>query len=182
MIDIIKRDIIEVLREVIVLLKEEEYGEVKELSNHVIHNAAIFQDQDSLSVAVAVYAISKIIERSLLKSDDIRSKVIDILQEAVEYLEEDDVENYRKTIKKLFKVISETDERMRMFIQDVLVQAEIKKGSKIYEHGISMARAAEILGITQWELMDFIGKTKVSEQEIPFNIEERLKFARSLFS
>ena len=48
--DIIKRDILAVLNKLADILKAKEdsdTAEIKELSNHVIHNVSIFQDEDN---------------------------------------------------------------------------------------------------------------------------------------
>ena len=65
--DRIRNDILAVLRrlaEILEVKEEKDTLEIKELSNRVIHDASIFQDDDSVSVAVLVYALSKIIERA----------------------------------------------------------------------------------------------------------------------
>ena len=70
-----------------------------------------------------------------------------------------------------------------MYIHEVINQAQIKKGCKLCEHGISIARASEVLGISQWELMHYIGKTTLIDQfSEPVNVTKRLKIARSMFS
>ena len=64
--DIIKRDIIAVLTDLAGILKERkdiDVSGIKLLSNHVIHNASVFQDEDSISIAILIYSLSKIIER-----------------------------------------------------------------------------------------------------------------------
>ena len=62
----------------------------------------------------------------------------------------------------------------------MLDAARIKKGSKMHQHGISMARTAELLGITQWELQDYIGKQQEWKiKEMP--VLKRLKIAREMF-
>ncbi|MBD3313263.1 hypothetical protein GF345_02375 [Candidatus Woesearchaeota archaeon] len=179
--EVVKKDILTVLQETIILIKDEEYAEIKELSNHTIHNASIFQDPDSVSIAVIVYAISKIMERTVDKRRIIGKKFSAILQDAITLLEKDMISEFRKAVKNLLKTISEHDERLHFFIEEVVKQARIKKGSKLFEHGISSAQAAQILGISQWELMDYLGKTTLGD-EVPIDIKERLSFARRLFS
>ena len=178
--DVVKKDILTVLREVVILLEDEEYSEIKELSNHTIHNASIFQDKDSVAAAVIIYSISKIMERSTEKREKIGESIVKVLKDAITLLEKDSVEEYRDSTKKILKIISETDERLQMFIEEVIRQAEIKKGSKLYEHGISAAHAAEILGVSQWEIMNYIGKTTLTE-EAAVDVGKRLDFARKLF-
>ncbi|MCX6711367.1 MAG: hypothetical protein NTZ02_04760, partial [Candidatus Woesearchaeota archaeon] len=88
---------------------------------------------------------------------------------------------YRDFMKKLIDYISKTDSMTKKYIEEVISQAKIKKGERIYEHGISMARAAEILGISQWQLMAYIGNSEDTDQFISGKTRERISFARSLF-
>ncbi len=177
----IKEDILAVLDKVINILavkEEKNVVGIKGLSNHTIHNASIFQDRDSVGLAVIVYSLSKIIERKGELSPDI----LDSLNKARKELKENNFSSYRKTIKDLLKEISRIDNRLKLFIEQVIKQAEIKKGSKLYEHGISLAQAAEVLGISQWELMNYIGKTRIADMAIAGEgIKARLNFARGLF-
>ena len=71
---------------------------------------------------------------------------------------------------------------MKLYVQEVINQAQIKKGSKLCEHGLSCSKSAEILGISQWELMNYIGKTKLSEEEHDIvDLRTRIDYARGLF-
>ena len=174
----IKRDIIAIVDDCLRYIELQDIASIKELSNHTIHNASIFQDQDSISIAVIMYALSKIFDRKGVVSKDI----INILKKAKAALQNNRFELYRKTVKSLIENISKEDTKLKLYIQEVIEQAQIKKGSKLYEHGISMAQAASLLGISQWDLMNYVGKTKISDmvkESIP--MEKRLKFARGLF-
>ena len=64
--DNVKRDILRTLNRTVEILKEKDVTdltELKELSNTTVHNASIYQDEDSVSVAVLIYSLSKIFER-----------------------------------------------------------------------------------------------------------------------
>ena len=180
---IIKKDILAIISKTIGTLKvkeEKDIIELKELSNHTIHNASIFQDEGSVSIAILIYSLSKIIER---KFGELNFKpILDLLIAAFNYLKKDNIDEYRKTIKKLFDLISKIDTKLKLYIEEVIRQAQIKKGSQLYRHGISLARAAEILGISQWELMNYIGHTKITDIEGKVDIKSRLNFTRRLFS
>ena len=54
---------IEVLEKVIKAIKNEDALALKELSNMTIHTASAAQDTGSITIAVLVYTLSKIIER-----------------------------------------------------------------------------------------------------------------------
>lgn len=181
--EIIRKDILSILSNTIEILRKKEEKdiiELKELSNHTIHNASIFQDEDSVSIAILIYSLSKVIER---KYGEINLKpILDLLIAASDYLKKDGIEDYRKTIKKLFSLISKIDSKLKLYIEEVIRQAQIKKGSQLYRHGISLARAAEILGISQWELMSYTGHTKIIDAtKEAIDIKSRLNFTRSLF-
>lgn len=181
--DIVKKDIIAVLTDLIGILKEKKAGDIikiKELSNHVIHNASVFQDEDSISVAILIYSVSKIIERGQKDLD--YSRLLSMLDSCILGLKGNDDMMFRKSIKNIFSFIRSTDEKLKMYIHEVINQAQIKKGCKLCEHGISVARASEVLGISQWELMHYLGKTTLVEQfSEPVNVSKRLAIARSLF-
>ena len=182
--EIIKRDIISVLSKVAEILKvkeETDVAEIKELSNHVIHNASVFQDEDSISIAVLIYSLSKIIERKQRDVD--YDKVLKMLNSAIASLNNNQDDSFRKSIKEMFNFIRTMDERLKLYIHEVINQAQIKKGCKLCEHGISVARASEVLGISQWELLHYLGKTTMIDQlEEPVSVIKRMKTARGMFS
>ncbi len=182
--DIIKKDILAVLAGLLEILKVKEDGDIaqiKELSNHVIHNASVFQDEDSISIAILIYSLSKIIERKQKDLD--YAGVIGMLNSCISSLKNNQDDMFRKSIKNMFSFIRSADEKLKMYIHEVINQAQIKKGCKLCEHGISVARASEVLGISQWELMRYLGKTTLIEQfSEPVDVSKRLAVARSLFS
>lgn len=182
--DIIKKDILVVLTELTEILKlkeESDIVQIKLLSNKVIHNASIFQDEDSISVAILIYSLSKIIERNQKDLD--YGKALNMLNSCILYIKNNQDEMFRKSIKNIFNFIRTIDKKLKLYVHEVINQAQIKKGCKLCEHGISVARASEVLGISQWELMHYIGKTTLIERlSEPVNALHRLKIARSLFT
>ncbi len=180
--EVVKKDILEVLTDVIEILRieeEKDVAELRELSNHTIHNASVFQDEDSVSIAILIYSLSKVIERR--EGIVNYSVLMKMIREAKRNLNNGKNDSYRKSIKGLFRFISSLDTKLKLYIEQVINQAEIKKGSKLYAHGISLGRASEVLGITQWELMFYIGKTKLTDVKGGVNVRERLNYARGLF-
>ena len=181
----VKEDILAMLTDAIEVLKtkeEKDILELKELSDHTIHNASVFQDEDSITIAVILYAIYKIVERP----SGLDTKVYDLirfeLKKAKDILIGDDVEGYRKKIDGLSSIISAIDSKLKLYVEEVINKAQIKKGSRLYEHGISLERAAEILDISHWELMSYVGKTRITDEAgESINVKDRIKFARGLF-
>ncbi|MBW3022919.1 hypothetical protein KY308_02360 [Candidatus Woesearchaeota archaeon] len=179
----VKKDVLSLLDSVIGTLESEEDKdilELSELSDHIIHSASIFQDEDSISMALVVYSIYKIFARGGDKKV-IYSKVTPILKQARIALKKDELKNFRKKVKNVYKTIMDIDSEISFYFDELLDKAKLKKGAKIYEHGISIARVAEILGISLWDMSSYVGKTTLPESRIGISIEQRLKIARRIF-
>jgi hypothetical protein len=176
--DRVREDIIGILLHATSALRQKNSMMLREASDHTIHNASIYQDKDSITVAVLVYALSKVVDR-ISKSEP---KIVGMLTQARRKLKEGNVEDYERIVKSLMKLIAQLDTKLDLYIQKVINEAEIKKGSRLYEHGISLAQTAELLGITQWELMKYLGQTRIADQfDDAVNVQERLSYARRIF-
>ncbi|MFC1741449.1 hypothetical protein ACFL3V_02850 [Nanoarchaeota archaeon] len=177
----IREDVLRILKKAQRFINSKDSKKLKNLSDQTIHNTTIFQDTDSLQIAVVVYAISKLLERWGYEgeyADETRK----YLGSAQFLLEKDKLEEYRGEMKRLVEFISTSEKDYKLYVEKVIDKAQIKKGSRIYEHGISAARVADLLGIGQWELMSYIGKTRIHDDVGELSgVEQRLKFARSLF-
>ena len=179
----LKEDLLAMLTELLNILKDKEEsdaGDVKELSNHIIHDASVFQDEDSISIAILIYSLAKVMERMHGNIDyALFSQKISMAKNA---LRADNSEMYRKIIKDLFTLIRNLDNRLKMFINEVVEHAQLKKGCKICMHGISLGRTAHILGVNQWDLMGYLGQTKITEAgESKIGVKDRVRLARGLF-
>ena len=177
--DIIKNDLQSIIQNTIRKVEKEDTFALADISDHTIHNASIFQDKESLTIAVIIYALSKLGDKLRL----IKRELIPQLRQSLQYLKATNFKAYDKTIEKVVRTISRIDKKMNLYIQHIINRPEIKKGSKIYDHGISLGQTADILGLSQWELMNYIGKTKLSDKfDDQINVLERINFARSLFT
>lgn len=180
MLDTVKHDIIVTLKEVIRVLKKKDPADLEDISDHTIHNASIFQDEDSVSVAVLIYSLYKLGVQERLGDYD---RLIRIMYNAIDNLNKNKFGAYSDDIRDAFKVIHKADSKLKFYIQEVINKSHIKKGSRIVDHGISLARAAQIMGVSQWELMTYVGKTKIMDSEDVKKslVRRRLNFARSVF-
>lgn len=183
----IKRDISSILKEAAIAIRKKDIKKLKEISDHTIHDASIFQDNYSTPIAVVTYSLSKIFEKNNYKQygnwNEFCARCIKHLEKARRYMETNQIGRYNGEIKNLYRMISQIEKEAGAFLTEVINQAQIKKGSKIYEHGISMGRTAELLGISSWELMSYVGQTKISDEMLETKpVKERLETARKLFS
>ena len=177
--EVVRQDILEMLGQGIAALNKGDAFRVKELSNHVIHNASIFQDEDSLDTAVLMYALSKTMERGRLDVNEVEK----LLSKAKSALETFNFDEHRLAVKLALKKISQADSRLKIFVSNVIDQAQLKKGCRICMHGVSVARTANILGISRWELMQYLGRTTFHDEVVEtVSVQDRLAFARKVFN
>ena len=179
----VKKDILSILESAIEILEsaeEKDILELSDLSDQIVNNASIFQDEDSVSIALLIYSLYKIFARGKDK-EEIYSKTTPILKQARVALKKDEVSVFRKKVKNIFKIMMDVDSEVSVYLEELLDKAKLKKGAKIYESGISVARVAEILGVSLWDLTSYVGKTTFPEHKTLVNIEDRIDFARQIF-
>ncbi|MBU0760677.1 MAG: hypothetical protein KJ600_05435 [Nanoarchaeota archaeon] len=177
-----------VLEQVKTAISTKNIIQLKDLSNQTIHSASSDQDSASITTAVIVYTLSKLIERADYKRirnwENFVKKFNGFLTLAIKSLKENNQEKYNDYISQARKTLESHSITLKPYIQDVLKKSSINKGSKIYEHGISLEQTAKLLGITQWELSDYIGSRTLADvkQNQTLNVKERAKMAMEFFS
>lgn len=168
-------------------LVEDRPFELKSLSNQTIHTATVSQDMDNIIVAVLVYSLSKVLERDQYRQmegfDEFYSTVVKNLDSAISSLQKNDVDSCRTALGKIRNSLNKIDGDFSRYIRDVFSKAELNKAFKLYEHGLSTEKTAELLGVSLWELSSYIGQSTVSEAKIAISmpVKERMKIAEDFF-
>lgn len=174
----VKEDLIHILQEAIAAIQQKNTRLLSEVSNHITHCASIFQNPEAIKTAIVIYALFKIQDRGITINDGI----MDLLQDGLIQVKKDNNQAYLGTLEGIFKKISKMDEKLALYMQQVINEAKIKKGMKLYQHGISLAQTAELAETTLWDLMDYVGKTKLNENvKDVVDLKRRLAYARKLF-
>ncbi len=187
MLEQVRQDILAILKEGIIAIKNENTSRLRDLSNQTTHDSSIFQDENSITIAVVMYALNKIFGRSSYREYNdwkiFNKIVLESLEKSYDELSNNNIASYQSEIKKILEVINKLSSHLKNYIKDLFQDASIKKGSRIHEHGVSIGKAAELLMISKWELMDYAGKTGIYDREenISMKIEDRIKFTRGLF-
>jgi hypothetical protein len=177
-----------ILKETLKAIQNQEPEKINSLSNNTIHTASTAQDKESITIAILIYALSKIYEREystrLTGWGDFDLYLKKELKTAIRNLDQEKYTSYENTLQRIFKNIKKLDWKLKVYIKSVMEKARINKASRIHEHGISLGRTAELLGVSKYELMGYIGKTFMSES-VEFQtkpIKERIETARRLLS
>ena len=180
-------NVLRILRETKKAIKEEDNVKLKELSDQTIHTASIYQDSDNIAVAVIVYALSKILERTRYRYyknwPRFFKTFILCIDRAISAIEKNQIEYFREQVKCIRKEMNDLTGNFKMHVQDVFKKAEVSKASRIYEHGISMEQTSKLLGITIWELAEYAGQTGISDVDIGITlpVKNRIKQAMEIF-
>jgi hypothetical protein len=177
----------DILKKAIVSLKARDMMTLRGLSNQTVHTSSIYQDPDSIGLAVTIYALSKIVERENYRHySDWRPFLqycIKCMTSAIEAIKENDIEEFRNNLIKIRESIQNMSSKLKEYIFEVFRKAAISKASRIYEHGISRAETARLLGISQWELAEYVGRTGIADIDISItkSIQDRIKLAEKIF-
>lgn len=180
-------NILRILKETKEAIQKSDFSKLKDLSNQTIHSASISQDQDNISVAVTIYSIGKIFDRKDYKSlngwDNFYKMLIESLNNSIFYLEKKDLNKFRLNFSFLGKTINKISGKLKNYIEDVFEKAKISKASRIHEHGISLGKTANLLGISLYELADYTGSTGIAEVDLNRTIDEkaRIKLVEDIF-
>jgi hypothetical protein len=182
-----KENVIEILQAALKAIKEGDIMVIKELSNRTVHTSSIQQDPDNINIAVILYALSKILERTRYQEMPGWNKFERVYEQSLENalvaLKKNDIQVYRDQIARIEEIVDKISGHLKVYIKEVFRKASISKASRLYEHGISREAAAKILGISQWELAQYIGNTGIADVNLAYtlDIKKRLKNAEEMF-
>ncbi|MCH8945791.1 MAG: hypothetical protein IIA85_02620 [Nanoarchaeota archaeon] len=181
-----KEHVMNILEETKKATAEENVIRLKELSNQTIHSASTSQDTDSILIAIIIYSLSKIIERKVQygekNCDDFCASVSKKLSNAIIALKKGNEDLFHTGLQTIINSINKLSTSFKQDIQNIFHKARINKASKIYEHGISMGKTAELLGISQYELAIYAGQKGIDDPEVRTSpVKDRIKLAMSFF-
>ena len=182
-----KEHVMKVLEGVKEAIKKDDVVGLRELSNQTIHMASTEQDTDSITIAIMIYSLSKIIERKH-QYDEKSCKefckfAIREIDNALKALRNDGEEGLKISLEGIMSHITKASGEFRENIEDVFRKARINKASKIYEHGISMEQTAKLLGITMYELASYAGQKGITSNPYAktMSVRDRIKIAMDFF-
>ena len=180
--EVTKKEILYDLNEAIKILERREKNDVDQLrilSDHGIEDVAVHKNFDLISVTVLIYSLYKIIVS--IPDKDYQS-IITELQNAKKSLEKNQLGKYNGSIKNLFLLVKKSNAKVKMHLQDVMEAAKIKKSAALFEKGLSIGQAAGLMGLSNWDLQAYTGKTTALEQhEETFPVQKRISTALKIF-
>ena len=174
-----KEHLIQILKETRKALKTKNTFQLQKLSNKTIHSASIYQHTDYIIIAIIIYSLSKIVAQKdslqIKDWDSFTKEVNSNLASAVISLKKEDSKKFLENLKKTKNEITNLSISLKPYIHEVLRKASINKASKIHEHGISLGQTANLLGITQWELSEYVGRKEITDRKYSQTINTRVR-------
>ncbi len=183
-----KENILRILKETKVAVEKGDCTKIKDLSNQTTNTASLTHDPDNIAVAVIIYSLSKIVERKDYQKlpgwNNFFKTYINAIDKTISAIEKNDEKAVDQNLNLITKAIGKLSGKLKQYISDVFRKARINKASKIYEHGISMEKTAELLGITLFELASYAGQKDLPPPvpEKATDVRSRIKLAMEMFS
>lgn len=183
-----KENVLRIFQEAREAIKNNDSVKLKLLSNQTNNTASLTQDPDNIAVAVAVYSISKMVERTEYRTlpgwKDFYKIITSSVDNCISALKNDDAKKLTNSLIAIRNAVAKLSGKLKEYVQDVFRKAQINKASKIYEHGISMEQTANLLGVTLFELASYAGqKPEGAEVSLTntLDVKSRIKTAMGLF-
>jgi hypothetical protein len=180
-------NVLRILKETRAAIDRSDTFLLRGLSNQTINTASLAQDPDNIAVAVMVYSLSKIMDRVNYRElpgwKKFYSNTLLYLDKSIEDIQNRNYDKFRQDFKMIRGSIENLSGKLKKYVKEVLRNAEINKASRIYEHGISMEQTSNLLGISQYELAEYAGKTGISDvsENYTMNTKSRIKLAMEMF-
>lgn len=149
----------DITRTIVILSKGKssiDFEKIKELSDHTIKDVALYKSTDAVSLAILIYSIYKTVPAM---SDEDFKDLIAELKFLEQHISAKNLRRYNQSLKVLFNLIRKSNSAFKTHINDVFHAAKLKKGVSLFDHGLSASRTAELMGLTKWELLEYMSKT-----------------------
>ena len=159
--------------------KTETAERLKKLSEHIIEDVALYRNVDAATLAILIYSIYKTTNCISCEKQEKIIKGLSLLQKN---LQNKSYTKYNISLKILFELLKDCNSQIQKHVHDVFYAAKIKKGSDLLEQGLSLARAADLMGISRWDALHYgASAVKQSIHSESWPAAKRLKLARKVF-
>lgn len=180
--EVIRKEILHDLGRALEILERREsrdIEELKQLSDHAIDKIAAYKDLELVSISVLFYSLYKTIQ--CIPASDYAS-ILQRFRAANDSLQRQQFSSYNKAVRDLFEIIRRCSAKVKEHLHDVLHAARIKKGTLLLHHGLSIGQAAGLMGLSNWDLQVYAGKTPlIAEEHETIPARKRVAAALKLF-
>ena len=159
--------------------EDQDIEQLRELSDHAIEDIAVQKDLELVSVTVLLYSIYKVFTSF---TNEQYKDLVKQLGVATKALDAQNLGAYNRCLKILYEIVTKSNAKVQEHLQDVMQAARIKKGASLLQRGLSIGQAAGIMGLSNWDLQQYAGKTvMLAQHDEKMPAKKRLQTAFRLF-
>ncbi len=153
---------------------------LRDLSKDIMRKAAASYDKNLALLAVISYVLSKFLSKTHFRKSPkwprYKRALINLLEEAEKRAREGDRRGLQETLNRISVEITKIDAAAGNYVMNIMEKGRVKMASEAYALGLSVRRAAELTDAPLNELYDYIGKTRIHDEEREtIGIKRRLK-------
>jgi len=180
--------VIQVLRESQEALRQDDAYRLQQLSDQTIHSASIYQHTDFIIIAVLMYSLNKLVIRKnklqVQKWSQFIKKFNLEIDKAINSFKEKDIDEATRHLEHAKSLLTDLSPSVKQDVEEVIHRASVNKATRIYEHGISLQKTSKLLGVSQWEMAEYIGNRNMFDNPLNQTIDEkkRAKMALDFFT
>ena len=157
------------LDEVVKLFRQKRLFDLRGLSSRLIKEAAIENNFAKAELSVIAYSLHKIESKSHFVTaknwPKVKSTIADNLDAASFAADNHNNRVFLSKIKSVISQIVKIDSEIGNYAQSIYEKAKVKQASSAYAFGLSVAQAAALTGADKKELQNYIGFTKMIDEE-----------------
>lgn len=168
------------IEEVIRLFNEKKTFDLRGMSNRLIRESAMNNDYAKAELGVIAYALHKLESKEHFvrnpKWGKVKHIILQHLTEANNAVKVNNNERFLSALKTVVKSITNIDNELGNYAQNLYEKAKVKQASLAYSYGLSIEQSAALTGADKKELQSYIGFTTMHDEEPEAkNISQRVK-------
>ena len=161
--------------------------QLKEASNEATKEAVVGNDAVFAGIAVVSYSLSKLASKQHVVESNSWGKtkkaILDSLDRLAVLLRKNNKDEFVNALNSFENEVRQVDEALGNYVRNIIEKAKVKVSSGAYARGLSLSSAAELTGADKTDLQNYIGITKIhDEEETRIFMTERMKKIRRIFS
>ncbi|MCX6777744.1 MAG: hypothetical protein NT157_02560 [Candidatus Micrarchaeota archaeon] len=179
-------ELIDAVEELRSAFRKESVGRLRDVSRRCADELGVGEEVDMLPLSITAYVLSKIIQKSRYWDKGTRTRLAKSvgggLDRCAELLHGGKHEEFRMEIGRVMRDTIEVDDRKNRYVTGLLAKAKLKIAGRLYAQGFSLSRVSELTGADKREVMEYVGKTLMSDLVGKTKtVNERLEHVRRLF-
>jgi len=166
-------------------LRQKDVPRLKELSKDFIRSSALSNDRSFSKLSMIAYSLNKLVLRKRILENPRWPKaekmMLKELSKAAHAAERNDARRLEERLDMVTEHLNSVDEELGRYVQSLEEKARVKMASNAYAFGLSLASAASLTGADIKEVQNYVGWTKMHDEEgVTLGIAPRLKKLREV--